>query len=222
MKATTKKVFEILIFVLTMVSVVFVVVCLPYLPEIIPAHYDGYGNVDRMGSKYELLLLPLSNILVFAIILLVRHFSDRSDDIAKAKRKEWSDYICSILGYLILDTLTAYFTVKVFGLVQLNIVEVISIVSLALSLVLLIASIVVLWLKYVYFPNTAGGITAKISKQQCVLHIILLVVTVALITVNLLITNQIVAYVTIPVVAVSVAVSIVFYCFARRNCTQCA
>ena len=45
--------------VLTCFPVVLSLLLLPLLPERIPAHYNLYGQVDRWGSKLEVLLLPL-------------------------------------------------------------------------------------------------------------------------------------------------------------------
>mgnify|MGYP002572928387 CR=1 FL=1 len=45
--------------VLTCFPVVLSLLLLPLLPERIPAHYNLYGQVDRWGSRLEVLLLPL-------------------------------------------------------------------------------------------------------------------------------------------------------------------
>ena len=38
-----------------------------YLPEKIPLHWDSHGVADRIGSKYELiLLLPCASVIIFA------------------------------------------------------------------------------------------------------------------------------------------------------------
>jgi uncharacterized membrane protein len=38
-----------------------------YLPKVIPTHWDEYGVVDRLGSKYELIFaLPCAAVLVYA------------------------------------------------------------------------------------------------------------------------------------------------------------
>lgn len=34
------------------------------LPDTIPVHYDSAWNIDRYGSKYELLLMPIVTVLV--------------------------------------------------------------------------------------------------------------------------------------------------------------
>ena len=43
-------------------------IVLPILPETIPAHYNISGVANRWGSKYEMLILPISTVL-FAVFL---------------------------------------------------------------------------------------------------------------------------------------------------------
>ena len=44
------------------------------LPDIIPAHFDFNGNVDRWGNKIESLLLPL----IILLLTIVMHFTINS------------------------------------------------------------------------------------------------------------------------------------------------
>lgn len=46
---------------------------LPFLPDQIPMHYNSHGEMDRIGSKYEMLILPaLFTIVGAAMYLLAR------------------------------------------------------------------------------------------------------------------------------------------------------
>ena len=38
------------------------------LPEQIPGHYNGAGEIDRWGSKWELLLLPVFGVLMYGLL----------------------------------------------------------------------------------------------------------------------------------------------------------
>ncbi len=49
---------------LPLFSVVITLFSLLFLPDLIPVHYDASWNIDRYGSKYELLLMPGITILV--------------------------------------------------------------------------------------------------------------------------------------------------------------
>lgn len=50
------------LYVLMFLPLAATLVCLPFLPESIPAHYGFTGQVDRWGSKYETVITPLMTI----------------------------------------------------------------------------------------------------------------------------------------------------------------
>ena len=47
------------------------IVFLALAPDIIPAHYNSAGEVDRMGSKYEYVLFPSISAGMGAVVLLL-------------------------------------------------------------------------------------------------------------------------------------------------------
>ena len=53
---------KILYFALMFLPLLITVIALPFLPEQIPAHYNFAGEVDRIGSKFEMLIFPLCTI----------------------------------------------------------------------------------------------------------------------------------------------------------------
>lgn len=52
-------------------------------PDIIPAHYNSAGEVDRMGSKYEYILFPVVSAGVGGIFLLLSK---------QARIRKWNSY----------------------------------------------------------------------------------------------------------------------------------
>lgn len=46
------------------------------LPQEIPAHYNALGEVDRWGSKGELLILPALGILIILIMQILERFPE--------------------------------------------------------------------------------------------------------------------------------------------------
>ncbi len=55
-------------------------IALAYLPDTIPAHYDFNGTVDRIGSKYEILIFPIVIVGVMVLFLyLSRYYANRSE-----------------------------------------------------------------------------------------------------------------------------------------------
>lgn len=46
------------------------------LPNEIPAHFDGSGNVNRWGSKWELLILPGIGIAMHIFLMILEKFPE--------------------------------------------------------------------------------------------------------------------------------------------------
>ncbi|WP_301107527.1 DUF1648 domain-containing protein [Sporosarcina sp.] len=64
-KPVFAKVFDILIIALFAACLVYLFLQWNQLPERIPAHFVANGEVDRFGSKFELLLLPAIAIVMW-------------------------------------------------------------------------------------------------------------------------------------------------------------
>lgn len=43
------------------------------IPDRIPAHYNGKGEIDRMGGKAELLITPVSNWILYLFMKGIEH-----------------------------------------------------------------------------------------------------------------------------------------------------
>lgn len=71
-----KRLFAVVSVILILLPFIVLFVWLPFLPSAIPAHYNAAGQVDRWGSKFELLLIAAVNPLIAAIttafVLLMR------------------------------------------------------------------------------------------------------------------------------------------------------
>ena len=57
--------------IIALLPLVITAAVLPFMPESVPMHYDINGNIDRMGSRYELLLMPLLIIVIVAVSAFV-------------------------------------------------------------------------------------------------------------------------------------------------------
>ena len=53
----------VLFVILLILPVVEAIISLCFAPNQIPMHFDRYGNVDRYGPKFELLIVPCLNIV---------------------------------------------------------------------------------------------------------------------------------------------------------------
>lgn len=47
------------------------------LPNEVPAHFDGSGNVDRWGTKWELLILPGIGIAMHFFLMILEKFPEK-------------------------------------------------------------------------------------------------------------------------------------------------
>jgi len=87
---------------LMVLSLVIAAVGMMKLPEEIPAHYGWDGTVDRMGSKYETLIVPgVAWLMGGAMMVLARWVARRSD--ANAVRMVYVAGICGTALFVALQ-----------------------------------------------------------------------------------------------------------------------
>lgn len=71
-----------------LIPLVITAAVLPMMPERVPMHYDAQGNVDRMGSRYELFLMPLLILLIVAVSELAsKHYAKRAESADESEAK---------------------------------------------------------------------------------------------------------------------------------------
>ena len=63
-----EKIFYILMFLPLVISMI----ALIFLPDLIPAHYNIKNEIDRWGSKYEILIIPIITILLGKFLLFMK------------------------------------------------------------------------------------------------------------------------------------------------------
>ncbi|MCI8979022.1 MAG: DUF1648 domain-containing protein, partial [Lachnospiraceae bacterium] len=114
-----KTVYYILMYLPLVVSLI----ALPHLPEKIPAHYGFDNQVDRWGSKYEVLLFPVISILMGYFLLGMAKLAAK-----KEEHGENNKNVTIIVGILLLILFNA---LNVYSLyTSFNKVENLSFVSL--------------------------------------------------------------------------------------------
>ncbi|ARK21954.1 DUF1648 domain-containing protein [Sporosarcina ureae] len=64
-KPAVAKVFDVLVIALFAAALVYLLLQWSQLPERIPAHFGADGEVDRYGTRMELLLLPIIGIVMW-------------------------------------------------------------------------------------------------------------------------------------------------------------
>ena len=81
----------------------------PELPDVVPLHWDFQGNPDRMGSKLELIVIPILLPLLTYLIFLFLPIVKSSEQIAASEKKItklrfFTVLLMSILALMVLST----------------------------------------------------------------------------------------------------------------------
>lgn len=80
-KSTFQKVFDVITLIVFTAGIVHLIAVWGQLPDQVPAHYNAAGEVNRWGSKWELILLPI----IAAILAIFMTFLE--------KHPEWHNYM---------------------------------------------------------------------------------------------------------------------------------
>ncbi len=94
---------------LSFIPMLITLIVLRFVPDRIPAHYDTLGNIDRYGSKYELLLLP-GVIVLFSIvsIVLLHYFKKKQLSSENEKDKLEAVQNQKVMFYVAIGTLVIF------------------------------------------------------------------------------------------------------------------
>ncbi len=120
-----RKLFYILMFLPLVASVV----ALLFLPDLIPVHYNLANEVDRWGSKYEILIFPIVTILFGQFLLLMVRIAKKQEP--KGNNNEKNGFIISICSLIIFNIISG---VMIYS--SVNKVEKLSFVSIEFEQVL--------------------------------------------------------------------------------------
>ena len=75
-----KKTKSVIYTILTGLPLVATLVSLFFMPETVPVHFDINNQVDRWGSKYELLILPIVVLVMGIVIILSAKHIDKKEN----------------------------------------------------------------------------------------------------------------------------------------------
>jgi uncharacterized membrane protein len=103
-----------ILYFLTFSPIVFVLITLPFFPDTIPAHYDMAGNINRWGSKYELLILPVMILAFLFFMLAITKSTLKKEDTSSANEKVL--LITTYIFILVFNILNLLFMYKAYFL----------------------------------------------------------------------------------------------------------
>ena len=110
------KAMKIIFWILVLLPLPVCLIALPFLPELIPAHYDINWTVDRWGSKYETLIFPAMNLIMAAIFFFSARYSAKREANPRSAVKVC--YITCISCCLFFDVLSGIFLYMDFNSVE--------------------------------------------------------------------------------------------------------
>ena len=150
-----------------LVAILSTLTAISFMPDIIPVHFDINGAVDRWGSKYEMLLLP---VITFSMLLLgevsVKFLGKAAEN--SSDEKEKSDAVSNIkVINIVFTVVNVMFTILNFFILyncysHLDGVEVIEIDFMRVVTVILGASFIVMG-NYMPRSRTNGMIGFRCS-----------------------------------------------------------
>ena len=79
MKIKRKKfdiILNVLCWIILVSTMLFLIITWSKIPDTIPMHYDSAGNIDRFGSKLEILVLPIIILIVYTFITIIEKFPE--------------------------------------------------------------------------------------------------------------------------------------------------
>ena len=117
MDGKSKIIIHRIIYILIIFPVVVTVSLLPFIGSKVPLHYDALGNINRWGSKYELLLFPIVIIAFGYFIRTMINLSYRYLGKTKAEKILLTIIITiSVLAIILVDYNCLRFLYKVFSM----------------------------------------------------------------------------------------------------------
>ena len=106
------KKFKTIICLLMLLSVVITAIMLQFMPDIVPAHYNAAGEVDRLGSKYESFIFPAATVVLGGFFLLVDKLVPRAKNEKERKTEDVVIYVSGVLTTLYFVGMNIFFMGK--------------------------------------------------------------------------------------------------------------
>lgn len=93
----------------------FLLIKWPDIPDKIPMHYNAAGEVNRIGSKSELLIMPFVSLFVYALITVLTFFPSIWNvpvNVTGENREKVYGYVKSMVILLKAEVLAVFFYIS--------------------------------------------------------------------------------------------------------------
>ena len=97
---------------LMLLPLAIVLIALLFLPDEIPMHYNLSGQVDRWGSKYEMLVFPALSVLYGGIMLGVAKYAAKHEE--SGQNNAQVCIVVGIMGNALFSAMTVFFLYAAF------------------------------------------------------------------------------------------------------------
>lgn len=74
--------------IITFIPLIVTLLVIDFLPDMVPMHYNAQGEIDRWGSKYEQLILPVVTIAMTVFMQLIIVYYEKSANKSEDEKKK--------------------------------------------------------------------------------------------------------------------------------------
>ena len=103
---------KVIIIVLMLAPILATLIAIPFMDESVPMHFDLSGNPDRMGSRWETLLVSGTALEMGLILMIITRIMDKREENGSSNAK--AGYALTICVLVMLNAVTAYFLNVIF------------------------------------------------------------------------------------------------------------
>lgn len=207
---------QILTYVLLGILLLAYIVSIPFLPDKIPMHYDINLQVDRYGSKYELLLVPFIALVFVILMEIIRKLRVTKEE-TNGKNNEKIFMISSNLLLSILIVITVYQIVMAFINIEQPVVKAenfLQITSGCLGVLLMIIGNIMPKAKM----NSVVGLRNKWTKSNEIVWkksqlfggICLMITGLAMVIINIFVSGIICVIVSLSLIMLAVVIIYIY------------
>lgn len=93
-------------------SIIVTCISLNFMPDKIPVHYNGVGEIDRWGSKLEMFIFPIIMIIFNLIMYLSARYYSKHETLGENPDKLMSLNILLLLMFHMFELIFIYLTMK--------------------------------------------------------------------------------------------------------------
>ena len=100
---TNKSYINLKIWIIPIIGLVVGGISLPFLPEQIAMHFNAAGDIDQMGSKFTILIMPLISMAVLLMSNIVPVIDPKKENYAKFNREYNLIHLAVLIAILAIE-----------------------------------------------------------------------------------------------------------------------